>query len=232
MAKKSATKKRTPAKSSRGAKKKRETAVPQPPASEQVERELAASALKKRQAGDTPTSRELTALRKIEKEREEKARWEYYASIPKKHWVEMSGRQPKVINEQATRYKIPFDGRTINLPDVIRALHDFLATHGRRILTADEDGQLMAGGDSPELENLRRVKRQIAEHQYEEMRREVVSVAAFRSFHDDLAELLRNFGEDLQRVAGDVSTQLFERTLESADRLTEDFFSDSNSVPA
>ncbi len=39
----------------------------------------------------------------------------------------MSGRQAKVLQEQAARYGIPFGGSTIDLPEVVRALHDFLA---------------------------------------------------------------------------------------------------------
>lgn len=45
----------------------------------------------------------------------------------------MSGRQTKVLNEQAERYGIPLGGRTINLPAVVRALHEFLARNARKL---------------------------------------------------------------------------------------------------
>ena len=50
----------------------------------------------------------------------------------------MSGRQTKVINEQAARYDLPFGGPTIDLPDVVRALHDFLAKHAQRLASGDD----------------------------------------------------------------------------------------------
>lgn len=46
--------------------------------SEKMDMDLARAAVAKRKAGKTPTARELSALRKIEKEQEEKLRWKYY----------------------------------------------------------------------------------------------------------------------------------------------------------
>ncbi len=65
----------------------------------------------------------------------------------------MSGRQTKVINEQAERYGIPFGGATINLPTVVRALHDFLADNAVKL--ARDDDPLMQGVGSPALERYR-----------------------------------------------------------------------------
>src|SRR6478672_11158033 len=96
-------------------------------AADKLDKDLAAGAFKKLQAGQTPSAQEQAALKRYEKQREDKLRWQYYASIPQKHWREMSGRQAKVINEQADRYGIPFGGSTIDLKQVVHALHDFLA---------------------------------------------------------------------------------------------------------
>ena len=65
----------------------------------------------------------------------------------------MSGRQTKQINEQAQRYGIPFGGKTVNLPEVVRALHDFFADNAVK-LARDED-PLMQGSGSPALERYR-----------------------------------------------------------------------------
>ena len=72
-----------------------------------LDRRQAAEAYKKVLAGQELTVREQTALKRFEKEKEERLRWQYYASIPQKHWREMSGRQTKVINEQAAALRHP-----------------------------------------------------------------------------------------------------------------------------
>ena len=94
------------------AKTKPQEKAPRLTVSQQVDRELAAEALRRRQAGQRPTRRELAALRRVEKARDDELRWQHYRTIPQKHWREMSGRQAKVINEQAATHGIPFAGRT------------------------------------------------------------------------------------------------------------------------
>src|SRR4030065_190528 len=101
--------------------------------SDKLDKGLVAQALRKVAQGEEPTPKERSALRRYEKKQEETRRWQYYASIPQKHWREMSGRQSKVLNEQAARYGIPFGGPTINLPDVARALPDFLAAQAAKL---------------------------------------------------------------------------------------------------
>jgi hypothetical protein len=82
-------------------------------AGEAYDRRLAAEAVRKMARGEPLTVREQTALKRYEKERDENLRWKHYASIPQKHWRRMSGRQTKVINEQAVLYGIPFGGPTV-----------------------------------------------------------------------------------------------------------------------
>jgi len=117
----------------------------QPPmtASAQLDQQLAREAMKKALAGQSLTAREREALKRHEKQKEEKLRWAYYRSIPLKHWRTMSGRQTKVLKEQAALYGIPFAGATISLPDVVRAIHDFLARNAQK-LACDEDELLEA----------------------------------------------------------------------------------------
>ena len=112
-------------------------------ASARVDQDLVASAYRKVMNKEDLTKQERVALKRHEREKEERLRWQYYASIPQKHWREMSGRQTKVINEQATRHGIPFGGATINLRAVVRAFHDFLADNAVKL--AREDDALMQG---------------------------------------------------------------------------------------
>ena len=75
-----------------------------------MDRKQAADVYRKVLAGQELTVREQTALKRFEKEKEERLRWQYYASIPQKHWRDMSGRQAKVINEQAGGARHPHTG--------------------------------------------------------------------------------------------------------------------------
>ena len=101
--------------------------------SERVEAQLVAAALRKAQAGQQPSLREMSALRRFEKHRNEQLRWEHYRTVPARHYAEMSGRQHKVLNEQAKLHGIPCAGSTIDLCHVIRWLHDFLAKNSHRL---------------------------------------------------------------------------------------------------
>src|SRR5262245_12575968 len=118
-----------------------------------LDKKLAGEAYKKVLEGKELTSREQSLLKRFEKEKEERLRWQYYSSIPQKHWRAMSGRQTKVLNEQAARYGIPFGGAHIRLPDVVRAFHDFLADNALKL--AKEEDELMQGVGSPALERYR-----------------------------------------------------------------------------
>ena len=109
---------------------------------------------------DELTREEKTALRRHEKQKEEKLRWKYYDSIPQKHWRSMSGRQTKVINEQAERHGIPFGGPTIKLSAVVKALHDFLAENKVRL--ARDPDEMMLGGPSPAIDLFREEKAKLA----------------------------------------------------------------------
>lgn len=99
--------------------------------SEKIDQELAAGCLRKRRAGEKTTREEVAALRRIEKAREEDLRWQYYETVPKKHYRELAGngekpRGAQIILDQAERYGLPLKGKTVNLREVIRAFHDFL----------------------------------------------------------------------------------------------------------
>jgi len=180
-----------------------------------MDRELAIAALEKRKRGEQPSTKELAALRRVDKAREEMTRWQYYAAIPKRHWVQMSGRQVKVINEQAARYKLPIGEKTINLPAFVRAVHDFLAGNARALArqVIEDDPMLASGGDSPEMRRYRAAKASLAELDLDERRqtllpRERVHQALFR-----WGTLIRRMGERLTKrygpeIAGDINDTL------------------------
>ncbi len=181
-----------------------------------LERKAASEAYRKVLAGQSLTSREQTLLKRVEKEKEERLRWQYYASIPQKHWRAMSGRQSKVLQEQADRYGLPFGGPTINLPTLARAIHDFLADNAQKL--AKEDDVLLQGAGSPALERYREERAAIArldrlEREGQLLPREMTRVVLGR-----IATILRDAGDTLQRQFGPAAAEILHEALEDAER--------------
>lgn len=195
------------------------TRTPKPKASEQIRRELAARALEKRRRGEDVPARELAALTRIEKEREEEERWAYYKTIPQRHWKKMSGaRQTKVINEQAVRYGIPFGGDTIDLSAVVKALHDFLRDNARKLAAADDEDALLAGMSSPALELYRRERAKLAKLDRLEREQSLLSRELVHEGLGRIASILRLAGETLARQCGPEAHEILEDALKDADR--------------
>ena len=179
-------------------------AAPAITASEKDESRLVAGALDKVKRGLNPTTSERSALRRWERKRDEDQRWHHYATIPQKHWRQMSGRQAKIINEQASAYGIPFGGATINLADVVRSLHVFLASNARRLSKpADESDLLLGSGNSPALERYRDEKAKLAKLDRLEREGDLVSREGLELGLSKMASIIRGAGEQLQRMYGD-----------------------------
>jgi hypothetical protein len=140
-----------------------------------VDRDLALAALHKRQAGVTPSRREAAALARVEAQQEEARRWAYYRSIPQKHWREMSGRQTKVLHDQAELYGIPFGGATIDLPAVARRLHDFLAEHAQVFAALRTPAGSAGGGDDDAALAVRLLRAKTAEKEADARRKRVAA---------------------------------------------------------
>jgi hypothetical protein len=190
-----------------------------------VDRRLATEAYRKVLSGRELTVREQTALKRFEKEKEERLRWQYYASIPQKHWRDMSGRQAKIINEQALRYDIPFGGATVNLPAVVRALHDFLADNAHKL--ASDDDVLMQGNGSPALERYREERAAIARLDRLEREGQLLPRDEVREALGRIAAIVRGAGDTLQRQFGQAAADILLEALDDAGREIERSFEGS-----
>ncbi len=184
---------------------------------EQIDQDLARQAIEARRRGEKPPPGSLPALRRVERAREEQLRYAYYATIPRAHWEQLAGRQRKTLNEQSLRYGVPIAGKTVDLGDVAKWLHNFLAKHGRRIFDAGDD-PLLAGVDSPALERYRNEKAILAklERQEKERRllpRDVIHEALMRT-----AAILRRTGELLHKNHGAEAGRLLTEALEDCQR--------------
>lgn len=162
------------------------------------------------------TAPERAALKRHEREKEERLRWQYYGSIPQKHWRAMSARQTKVINEQAQRYGIPFGGSRINLPAVVRALHDFLAENAQKL--ARDDDPLMQGTGSPALERYREERAAMARLDRLEREQNLIPRGEVREALGRIAAILRGAGDVLQREAGRAAFEILCEALDDAQR--------------
>ena len=185
-------------------------------AASRVDADLVQRAYRKVMNNEELTKEERRALKRHEKEREERLRWQYYAAIPQKHWRAMSGRQTKQINEQADRYSIPFGGATINLPAVVRALHDFLADNAVK-LARDED-PLMQGSGSPALEKYREERAAMARLDRLEREGSLLPRDDVREALGRMASMLRSAGEALQRQFGAGAVEILYEALDDAQR--------------
>ena len=196
-------------------------------ASDQYDLKLVASAAQKVRAGQTLTRQERSALKKFESAKEEERRWQYYQTVPKRHYLEMSGRQTRTLHEQADLYGAPLRGPTIDLSAVIRWLHDFLAANRHKL--ASTDGEVpMTGESSPALELWRQEKYRLA--RLERLEREQ-KLLPRDQVHDGLARLsglLRVLGETLQRQFGAEAQQLFEEALDDYTREVGTLFGDGH----
>ena len=189
--------------------------VPQAPASSRIDQDLVARAYRKVMDRQELTAEERAALKRHEKEKEERLRWQYYSSIPQKHWRQMSGRQTKVLNEQATRYGLPFGGPTISLPALARALHDFLADNALKL--AREADELMQGaGNSPALERYREERAALARLDRLERQMQLLPRDQVRQALGRIAAILRSAGDALQQQFGPAAMEILHEALDDA----------------
>jgi hypothetical protein len=170
--------------------------------------------------------REREALKRHEKEQEEKRRWQYYRSIPQKHWREMSGRQAKVLIEQQDRYGIDFGGAVVSLPKVVKQLHDFLAENAIKL--AKDDDPLMQGGGSPALERYREERAALARLDRLEREGVLLPREKARQAMGQVASIVRGAGDALQRQFGAAAVEILYEALGDAQREIDRTFGDQS----
>lgn len=161
---------------------------------------------------------------------DEALRWDHYRSIPQKHWVEMSGRQAKVLNDQGKRYGLPIDCAVIDLPEFVRAFHDFLAVHARRL--ARSIGTVtdpMAEPQEPDALDLLR-EEQFKMARIDRLARERALLAR-EDVHAGLgriAALIRSCGDTLQKKFGVEAVEVLNATLDECEREIADLLVDES----
>lgn len=176
------------------------------------DQELVRQATARQAAGESLTREQRAALRRRDKRREEELREAAYSACPKSAYQRLSGRQTKILHDQADRYGLPLRGATIDLGAVLRRFHDLLAEHGGKITTE------AAAADSPALERKREAEADLKELDLAERRRDLVHRDLLRQQLAAVASLLRRAGEQLERKHGPAAKQLLVQTLDDAER--------------
>jgi len=193
--------------------------------STEIDRTLAICAIEKQKGGKEPNAKELAALRRIEKAREEAQRWAFYHTIPQKHWREMGGGwQTKMLQEQADRYGIPFSGPIIDLPAVVLALRKFLATNAHRLAAETDDMMVSANGkETAAMRRYREAKANMIELDLAERQGQLVPLDQMHARLTRICSGLRRAGEVLQRRFGTEAWDILNDALDEAER---EFFGD------
>jgi len=159
------------------------------------------------------SKREEQVLRNAQEIREELGFLDYCRRVPQKLYRLFSGRQTKVLQEQAERYGLPVAGAVIDLPRLIASLHGFLASNKYRFHDDAEGDPDMQGGDSPALERYRHEKALIARMERLEREGRLLKIEDVEKGFLALSEILRRSGETLQRVCGAEAHAIHEQGL-------------------
>lgn len=186
----------------------------QPAVISQIDQQLASAALQKSRRGEVPTQQEQRALRRVQKADEERRRWEYYATVPKGHYLQLCGRPAKVVNEQADRYGFPLRGNTVDLSLVLSAFHRFLAENKHKLAAVGEDP--MSGESSPMLEKWRGEKYLLARLERQEREGSLLPIDQVQEIFTTVGRHWRRATDRLVKRFGPEVRPLIEHAMEQA----------------
>lgn len=190
---------------------------PLPPDPSASDKELALVALEKRKLGDRPSSREAAALKRVEAAREAQLRWSLLRSVPQRDYRAMAGGlSTRQLHLQADTHGLPIGGPTVDMEQLVYALHRFLAAN-REALKGNAHEQI----DEHERE-MRRMRREAMQLDLEERRRSVVHRETLAEGFERISAVLHRLGDRLQRRYGEDALQLFEDSLDEAERVLDE----------
>lgn len=180
---------------------------------------LVQAALAKKRSGGKLKRDEQRAIERYQRDEEERARKRAYGAIPKKLWVQWSGRQHKVLDDQARTHGMPVSGETIDLPAVVQWLHEFLADNTHKLRKDDAvEGDGTEAGER--LRNLK-LKNEMLTEELAALRKETLPKCGV---HDRLAAIaarLRLAGERLEREHGETALFILLEALDDLERANE-----------
>lgn len=182
-------------------------------------RDAARAAGEKQKAGRTLNRADQSALRRHKEYSNQIAFWSIARELPKVDYQAMSGRQTKILHDQARSYGLPVLGPTVDLARVIEWLHQAIADG--RLHNPGDDDEGLGGQNSPALERLRAHKATLAEIEVMKARGEIFSAEEMNRRVLDMAGILRAAGEKLQRRFGEEARQILSDAIDDYGRQAE-----------
>ena len=198
----------------------------EPSRAEQIEREqqvaLVQSAIKKHRAGQPLSRQETTAWKRFEREEDERRGRRFVESVPKSLYCEWSGRQTKILHDEADLYGMPLRGSTIHVPDLVRWLHNFLTKYKHDLpglVKGGDPGDGRTPGLREQISEQRLVTERLKTEEHEialaEKRQQLVPVEPLHLKLGQLAKILRTTGEQLYKNHGQAAGDLMAAALEN-----------------
>lgn len=178
-------------------------------------RATAAQALKKRGRSEKLNRAEDSALRRVENAWRLDQLRQLVTAVPKKLYVEWSGRQYKVLLEQAQRYGIPLAGESVNVPAVLRAFHQFIADNKHRLTVDDIEN----GPETEWLDKMRKEKTLILRIERLERESSLVRKSDVSAIFDACAARLRQLGEQMQSAYGVDALEIVNEAIDDLGRV-------------
>jgi len=160
-------------------------------------------------------------LPKLSRAQKEEVFRQMASALPKKLYLEASGKSTQVCHEQADRWEIPLRGRTIDLRAILQRFHAILVEHGRKlsaIASADELDPAVQDASSPYLEEKRKWESKQARLKYETAAQQRIRRDDVDKGLEALAVILQNAGEALLRQFGPDAQRIVNDALEDFDR--------------
>lgn len=182
--------------------------------------ELLQTAVGKQNRGERLTKAELRAIADYEAEQDAERGKRFVRRVPKRLYQEWTGRQTKILHDQARLYGVPLEGATVDLVAVVTWLHEWLAAnkHELAAIAKGESGPQGSRGELivEQVENLRRKNRlleqTLATREAELLPREVIHNQLAR-----LASILRKAGAALVRRFGNEAGEIVHQALDDFD---------------
>jgi hypothetical protein len=186
-------------------------------AAEQDIRTRGSAALRKKNSGQAISARERKDIERLQRLLDEQSRREHYATVPKKDFCALAGRQHKQVDDLHRNYGAPIEGKEVNLYKFVKWAFDFLAENGRKLLRAETDDELLSGPATTELEGLRRASRLLKELEYGERKKQLLPRDRVHDGLTRIASLMRDCGDSLQRRFGPDALDILNQHLDAAE---------------
>lgn len=189
------------------------------------ELELLESAIEKQRDGRSISVREDRAVRKAARIREAERRDEVLSSVPLGVYDAMAGISARRRHDDARAYGAPLRGTSIDLRELVRWMHEFIAENRGHLRRDDDEALMLADTSDPSLSRYRLAKARLAENELAQQTRELVPVSLVAPVFDALADAMREaaeqVGRDLGPAAQDAVSERIEAVLDEAERRLE-----------